>query len=44
MDEYIAAARRNLENKGEAGDDYLTGKIAEAQDHKQQLSNPKEDR
>lgn len=44
LDEYIAAARRNLENKGKAGDDYLTGKIAEAQDHKQKLSNPKEDR
>jgi tetratricopeptide (TPR) repeat protein len=42
--QFELAARRNLENKCEAGDDYLTGKIAEAQDHKQQLSNPKEDR
>jgi tetratricopeptide (TPR) repeat protein len=44
LDEYIAAARKNLAEKGEAGDAYLAGKIAEAEAHKRALSNPKEDR
>ena len=44
LDEYIAAARKSLEEKGEAGDAYLAGKIAEADAHKQKLSSPREDK
>jgi tetratricopeptide (TPR) repeat protein len=39
LDEFIAIARKDIEIKGEAGEAYLTGKIEEAQAHKQRLSN-----
>lgn len=42
LDAYITAARISLENKGEAGDAYLAGKIAEAEARKQELNKPME--
>lgn len=41
LDEYIAAARKDLAGKGEGGDAYLTGKIAEAEAKKKDLKGPK---
>jgi tetratricopeptide (TPR) repeat protein len=38
LDEYIAAANKDLKNKGEAGDAYLAGKITEAEARRQALS------
>jgi tetratricopeptide (TPR) repeat protein len=42
LDEYIATAGKDLENKGEGGDAYLAEKIADAQANKQRLKNAKE--
>jgi|GEM_PF-1646860 len=44
LDEYIAAARKNLEEKGEGGDAHLAGKITEVEARKRELANPKEGR
>ncbi|MDQ1278504.1 MAG: hypothetical protein QG555_1547, partial [Thermodesulfobacteriota bacterium] len=44
LDEYIAAARKNLEEKGAGEDAYLAGKITEAEARKRALTNPKADR
>ncbi len=44
LDEYVATAKKNLEEKGAWEDAYLAGKITEAEARKQALANPKADR